>query len=79
MVIDLAGSWKLRTIELRSLLNETNKEITINPEIEKAFNIWRDKMKKVDGFEEIKLLQSFYAGYILANPIVREQYIKSVE
>jgi hypothetical protein len=65
----------LRTIEPHSLLTGANKEITINHEIERAFNIWKDKRKN----DKLKPLEIFYAGYILANPIVREQYVKSVE
>jgi hypothetical protein len=56
-------------------LTGANKEITINCEIERAFNIWKDKRKG----NELKPLEIFYAGYILANPILREQYVKSVE
>lgn len=75
MDIGSVGSCKLRTIELRSLLNGTNRELVISADIERAFNIWRDKRKG----DELKPLEIFYAGYILANPIVREQYVKSVE
>lgn len=65
----------MRTIKPHSLLTGANKEITINSEIERVFNIWKDKRKG----DELKPLEIFYAGYILANPIVREQYVKSVE
>lgn len=62
-----------KTLELRSLLTGVKKEINIPSDIEEAFNIWKELNKKVSdsGIDE---LDSFYAGYILSNPIVREDY-----
>lgn len=33
-----------KTIELRSLLNGSKKQIVISPEIEKAFEDWKEKI-----------------------------------
>lgn len=62
----------MKTLELRALLNNVEKEIPISEEIQTVFNIWKKKRKG-----EVEPLEIFYAGYILANPIVREQYMKS--
>jgi hypothetical protein len=81
MVIDSERKlWeiKVKTIELRSLLDGKPKKINISIEIETAFNIWMKKLKK-NKIENPELLQAFYAGYILSNPIVREKYRKSEE
>jgi len=67
----------LKTIELRSLLDGTNKEIDIPKDIEKAFDIWLKVKKKKSDISKLKLLEIFYAGYVLSNPIVREKYIQS--
>lgn len=67
----------MKTIELRSLLDGTNKEIDIPKDIEKAFDIWLEVRKKKSDISRLKLLEIFYAGYVLSNPIVREKYIQS--
>lgn len=59
----------MKTIELRSIVNGTNKEIDIPGDIQEIFNIWLKKRN-----HDVEPLEIFYAGYILANPIVREQY-----
>lgn len=76
MVIDLVRKWNMKTTEPRSLLTEVKKEITIPTEIENIFNNWYKRIKKSEN--KIELLEIFYAGYILSNPVVREQY-KEVE
>lgn len=62
----------MKTLEPRSLLTEVKKEITIPTEIENIFNNWYKRIKKSEN--KIELLEIFYAGYILSNPVVREQY-----
>ena len=66
----------MKTLEPRSLLTEVKKEITIPTEIENIFNNWYKRIEKLEN--KIELLEIFYAGYILSNPVVREQY-KEVE
>ena len=63
----------MKTVELRSLLTNKPKEITIPGEIKNAFDIWKKKINK----ENVEPLEIFYAGYILANPIVRDLYKES--
>lgn len=63
----------MKTLELRSLLNGVKKEISIPSDIVEVFNIWKGLNKKVSDSETSEL-DSFYAGYILSNPIVREDY-----
>lgn len=62
----------MKTLEPRSLLTEVKKEITIPTEIENIFNNWYKRIEKSEN--KIELLEIFYAGYILSNPMVREQY-----
>ena len=62
----------MKTTEPRSLLTEVKKEITIPTEIENIFNNWYKRIEKLEN--KIELLEIFYAGYILSNPVVREQY-----
>ena len=67
---------KMKTFEVRSLLTEHKREIPIPSDILKLFRIWKSKV----GTEEvIQPEMVFYAGYILSNPIVKEQYFNSVK
>lgn len=61
-----------KTIELRSLLKGSKKIIVISSEIEKAFKDWKEKRAG----ENLEPLEIFYAGYILANPMVRDLFKK---
>ena len=61
----------MKTVELRSLLDGTNKEIDIPVEIAQAYSNWKEKRKDV-----VDPLEIFYAGYVMSNPIVREQFKK---
>lgn len=65
----------MKTLELRALLNDQEKEIDIPIELIKVFNIWKEKRKD----SVLDPIEIFYAGYILSNPVVREQYRKSKE
>jgi hypothetical protein len=67
----------VKTIELRSLLTEKEKQIEIPEDIEKAFDLWLEKRKKKTDVSKVKLLEIFYAGYVLSNTILREQYRNS--
>lgn len=68
----MVRKWNMKTLEPRSLLTEVKKEITIPTEIENIFNDWYKRIEKSEN--KIELLEIFYAGYILSNPMVREQY-----
>lgn len=61
----------MKTVELRSLLDGTNKEIDIPVEIAQAYSNWKEKRTDV-----VSPLEIFYAGYVMSNPIVREQFKK---
>jgi hypothetical protein len=63
----------MKTIEVRSLLSKRRKSIAISPEIEKAFEDWKEKRAG----ENLEPLEIFYAGYILANPMVRDLFKKN--
>lgn len=67
----------MTTIEPRSLLTDLPKLISIPKEIEKVFDVWLNKTKQKTDISKIKLLEIFYAGYILSNPIARQEYINA--
>lgn len=67
----------MKTVEPRSLLDDYAKEIRIPEEIESAFNNWLKRIRKIkckNRNQKIEALEIFYAGYILSNPVVRDQY-----
>lgn len=64
---------KMKTLELRALLDGKEKVIEIPVEIQKIYNLWKEKR----GDEVLNPLEIFYAGYILSNPILRDKYRKS--
>ncbi len=63
----------MTTIELRSLVNGENKEVPIPKDFENFFKAW-EELRKESYNKSIEPLEIFYAGYILANPMVRDQY-----
>ncbi len=64
------------TCELRRLLKDEVVPVTIPKDIEKVFDVWLEKRKDKNETSKIELLEIFYAGYVLANPVLREQYLK---
>lgn len=62
--------YKMKTVELRSLLQGKEKTIDIPAEVIQAYNNWKQKRKDI----VIQPEEIFYAGYIMSNPIVRQQY-----
>lgn len=65
----------MRTIEPRSLLEEVPTSINISPELADVFIIWKNKFEEKTG-KCPNNIDYMYAGYILANPIVREKFKK---
>lgn len=63
----------MTTIELRSLVTGENKKIVIPKDFEKLLKTW-EKLRTESYNKSIEPLEIFYAGYILANPMVRDQY-----
>jgi len=63
----------MKTLELRALLDGKEKVIEIPVEIQKIYNLWKEKR----GDEVLNPLEIFYAGYVLSNPILRDKYRKS--
>lgn len=62
----------MKTLELRNLLHNKKVNVKISDEIEEVFKIWIKKRNY-----DVELLEIFYAGYVLSNPIIREEYIKA--
>lgn len=66
------------TIEPRSLLTDRLKEIVPNGEIVTMFNQWK-KLMNERCKSEISEMDCFFAGWVLSNPMVREQFKQSRE
>lgn len=64
----------MKTFELRSLINQENKRVTIPKDFNKLLETWKELRIQADPNTELDPLEIFYAGYILANPNVRVQY-----
>lgn len=65
----------MKTLELRKLIKDKTQLIPIPASIEEVFNVWlKKRQEKEPNIAKINMLEIFYAGYILSNPIVREQY-----
>ena len=62
------------TFELRSLIAGENKKIVIPKDFNKVLKTWEKLIIQADPNTELDPLEIFYAGYILANPNVRDQY-----
>lgn len=68
----------MRTIDPRNLLNDDTKETQVGGEVFKVYNQWKEMFEKKTGRKPNEL-DSFFAGYILANPTVRIEYKKIQE
>ena len=53
--------------------------IEINDELIKVFVAWKKRFEEKSGGKCPSNIDYMYAGYILANPIVREQFKKEIE
>ena len=69
----------MKTVEPRSLLGDFPMMIDINKELLDAFIAWKKKFEEKSGGKCPSNIDYMYAGYILANPIVREQFKKDIE
>lgn len=65
----------MQVYEIRSVINGKPKKINISREMFECFQEYKKLMCKTTN-EELSDVELFYAGYILANPIVREQLLK---
>lgn len=63
----------MKTPEPRSLLTDFPLLIDINPDLVNVFIIWKKKFEEKTG-RVPNNIDYMYAGYILSNPIVRDQY-----
>ena len=62
----------MKVYDIRSLINGNPRKINVSPEMKLCFDAWKKSMQG----KEVTELDIFYAGYILANPTVREQFTK---
>lgn len=63
----------MRTVEPRSLLDDFPLTIDISPELAEVFIIWKKKFIERTG-RIPNNIDYMYAGYILANPSVRDKF-----
>lgn len=69
----------MKTVEPRSLLGDFPIMIDVNQELIDVFIVWKKKFEEKSGGKSPSNIDYMYAGYILANPIVREQFKKDIE
>lgn len=62
----------MKIVEPRSLLNKEISKIQASPELLETFNQIKELMD--ERCPDYNLLDIFYAGYILANPTVKENF-----
>ena len=63
----------MKTVEVRSLLNESIREIGMEESMLNTFRTWYEMFVKKTN-REPTLIDVFYAGYVLANPSVRNMF-----
>lgn len=66
----------MKVLSVRTLILGEPKKINDSSEISHVYSVWKKLMKKHK--QEGTEFDAFYAGYILANPIVRDE-LKEVE
>lgn len=78
MDIDLERKLPVKTIDIRTLINKSDvkRTILIPQNIKNIFEIWKKRISDVNP-NELNELEIFYAGYLLANPMLREELDKS--
>lgn len=78
MDIDLERKLQVKTIDVRTLINKSDikRTILIPQNIKNIFDIWKKRINDVKP-NELNELEIFYAGYLLANPMLREELDKS--
>lgn len=64
-----------KTIEPRSLLSDVVKPIDINEEIIITFIQWQNLFEEKLGHKGDEL-DAFFAGWVISNPMVRDQFKK---
>ena len=63
----------MKTVEPRSLLDDFPLTVDISPELVKVFVIWKKKFMERTG-KVPSNVDYMYAGYVLANPNVRDKF-----
>ena len=65
----------MKVYEVRSVMNNKAREIKVSPDLSLCFETYMKKLNEVRK-GDITALEIFYAGYVIANPIVRENLLK---
>ena len=68
----------MKTIDIRTLINKSDvkRTILIPQNIKNIFDIWKKRISDVNP-NKLNELEIFYAGYLLSNPMLREELDKS--
>ena len=68
----------MKVIELRSLMDDAKelREVRVTPDLKLCFQTWYELFVKKVG-REPTLMDVFNAGYVLSNPIVKEQFLRN--
>lgn len=66
----------MKVYDVRSLINGNLKKITVGKEMKLCFDAFKEIVEK-NNAGNLSELDIFYAGYIFANPIIREQLLKN--
>ena len=65
----------MAVIETRSLMDKKLKEVELSFEMKMCFDTWYKLFVEKVG-REPTLGDVFYSGYVLANPILRQQFLR---
>lgn len=63
----------MKTVEPRSLLTDFPLTVNVSPDLLEIFILWKKNFEEKTG-RVPNNVDYMYAGYILANPSVRDQY-----
>lgn len=67
----------MKTVDPRSLLSDELKNVNVSGEVLKTFQQLQSLLKeKLGEDKDLDSLGYFYAGYILANPVIRDEFKK---
>lgn len=65
----------MKAIEPRSLLSDKIKEVIPNEEFQELFRYWKQLMRESN--KDTTEFDCFFAGYVFANPMVKDMYRKA--
>lgn len=61
-------------VDVRSLLNGHIRKYAMSEEMKLCFEAWKERMQENN--QPLTMEDCFYAGYILSNPVIRDNLMK---